>query len=510
MKTLVLVEAAIVAAVAVVALGGGQAPRAQPGPLLTSLEGIEVGEAWPGFRLTDWPVAVFDGTVTLLLHHPSPPAAFKPIVRWPVARVYSGRYPGVAGNSTVEIGGTRTATVVAGPGPASESVRLAYVEELFHVFWFQRHADLRPNEMTRYSYPIKNARNLELMLAEDEALARALDAGDAAAAASWAATAFRLRAEREGLLTADARAFETGLEMMEGVANYVARGAVGLKPGETARRLRDERQADQIRWRYYESGAAICLLLDRLVPAWKGRIDSEPGQTTIALLQNAVSRGSAHATPFSPADMAAFENRAVEAIARLNSHQRRVRSDVAEREGPRVVIETAQGGNPFRVRRFDPINLLVLDGGEVVHPRNLTLSSPAGTVEIVNPAYARGSFAGLVALTAAAGRHPLADGVRGLTLVGLRSVPRVEREGGALLVTADGVRIVLRHADVRVDGETLRIRVAAAAPSTGEDWGAASLRQVRGRSYRGGSRVARISPAWSRQAAALCPSGTST
>ncbi len=510
MKILVLVEAAIVAAVAVVALGGRQAPRIEPGPLLRSLEGIEAAEVWPDFRLTDWPVAVFDGTVTLLLHHPSPPAPFRPIVEWPVARAYRGRYPGVAGNSTVEIGGTRTATVVAGPGPASEHVRLAYVEELFHVFWFQRHADLRPNEMARYSYPVKSARNLELMLAEDEALARALDAGDAATAASWAATAFRLRAERDALLTGDDRAFETGLEMMEGVANYVARAAVGLKPCETARRLRDERQADQIRWRYYESGTAICLLLDRLEPGWKGRIDGEPGQTTVALLENAVSRGSVHATPFSPADMAAFENRAVEAIARLNAHQRRVRSDVAKREGPRVVIETAEGGDPFRVRRFDPINLLVLDGGEVIHPRNLTLSSPAGTVEVVNPAYARGSFAGLVALTAAAGRHPLADGVRCLTLVGLRGVPRIEREGGALLVAADGVRIVLRRADVRVDGETLRIKVAAAAPSAGEDWGATSLRQVRGPSYRGGSKAVRISPAWSCHVAALWPSDTST
>lgn len=467
MKFLVLVEAVITALVALVALAGGQTPRPESGPLLRSLEEIEAGQAWPGFRLTDWPVAVFDGTMTLLLHHPSPPAEFRPLERWPVARIYRGRYPGVAGNSTAEIGGTRTATIVAGPGAASESTRLAYVEELFHVFWLQRHADLRPNEMARYSYPVKDPGNLERMLAEDEALARALDAADTATAASWGATALRLRGERAALLTADDRAFETGLEMMEGIANYVARTVAGSKPGETARRLRDERQAEQIRWRYYDSGVAICLLLDRLEPGWKERIEGEPGQTTLALLRGAVSRSSARAMPFSPAELAAFDARAAEAIARLDSYQRRVRSEVAGREGPRAVIEIAEGHDPFRVLRFDPINLLVLDGGEVVHPRNITLSGPMGTVEMTNPAYGRGTFAGLVALTSGAGRHPLADGVRRITLAGLRGVPSVKREGGALLLEADGVRVALRHADVRIEGETFVITVSAAAPSGG-------------------------------------------
>lgn len=481
MKALVLVDAALLAVAAVAALAGGQATRPEVSQLLRGLDEIEAGEAWPGFRLTDWPVAVFDGTETLLVRHPSPPAEFRPLPGWPAVRAYPGRYPGVAGNSSVEISGARTATVVTAAGRANESSRLAYVEEVFHVFWLGRHADFRPNEMARYSYPVKDPQNLERLLAEDEALARALEAEDASSAAAWGAAALRLRHQRARLLTADDRAFETGLEMMEGIANYVARSVVGLKPCETARRLRDERQAEQIRWRYYDSGAAICLLLDRLEPGWKARIDGEPGQTTLALLEVAVSRNGARPASFSPAETAGFENRAATAIAELTSRQGRLRTELGGREGFRVVVEVAKGADPFRVRRFDPINLLVLDGGEVVHPRNITLSGPAGTVEITNPAYARGSFAGLVALSAAAGRHPLADGVRALTVVGLTGVPKVEREGGALLVEAEGIRIALRHADVRVDGETLRITVAGAASSAGErdPSGATMLLQVR-------------------------------
>jgi len=102
-------------------------------------------------------------------------------------------------------------------------------------------------------------RNLRRILAEDEALG-AEKAGDTAA---WAAVVLEIRHKRDALLTADDRAFETGLEMMEGTANYAARVAAGETPAATAARLRAERQADQIRWRYYNSGAAICLLLDR-------------------------------------------------------------------------------------------------------------------------------------------------------------------------------------------------------------------------------------------------------
>jgi hypothetical protein len=43
----------------------------------------------------------------------------------------------------------------------------------------------------------------------------------------------------------DDRAFETGLEMMEGTANYVARAAVGQKPESTVARLRAPWHPDQ-------------------------------------------------------------------------------------------------------------------------------------------------------------------------------------------------------------------------------------------------------------------------
>jgi len=257
-------EVLAVASVGLAVAAWGQAPERDVSSVLRAIDEAGARQAWPEFRLADWPIAIFDGTQTLLLRHPSPPPEFTPLPGRPGVLATAGRYPAVAGNSTVEIGGVRTATIVATPGAPLDSILLAYVEELFHVFWLRRHSNFRPNEMARYAYPVKDARNLRGVLAEDEALARALEAEGAAEAASWAARALEVRKERAGLLTDDDRAFETGLEMMEGTANYVARVVVGEKPAATAGRLRAGRPAEQLRWRYYDSGAAVCLLLDRL------------------------------------------------------------------------------------------------------------------------------------------------------------------------------------------------------------------------------------------------------
>jgi hypothetical protein len=105
------------------------------------------------------------------------------------------------------------------------------------------------------------------------------------------------------------------------------------------------------------------------------------------------------------------------------------------------------------------LNLLVLDAGEMVHPRYVTLSGSAGTIEVTNPGYARGSFDGTVAITRPAGRHPLAEGVRGVTIVGVRGTPRVASRDGRVTVEFEGGRIALDEAEVRTEGETIRVTV---------------------------------------------------
>ena len=471
MKSRVSLPAVILIAAATLApLARGQSP-ADAFSLLGSIDDAAARRVWPGFSLSDLPIALFDGTQTLLLRHPNPPPDFAPLEGHAAVLAAKGRHPAVAANSTVDLNGVRTATVVAPPGADREGTMLAYAEEVFHVFWLRRHANFRPDEMARYAYPVKNLENLRRLLAEDEALARGIEAVDARQAAAWAATVLDLRRERGPLLSPEGRAYETGLEMMEGTANYVARALVGLAPGETARRLRQARHAEQLRWRFYDSGAAACLLLDRLEqaappskPDWKTRIDGEPGTTTLMLLEAATARTGVNPARFAPEEWARFETQAKGVIGDLSARQAKVRQELLDRTGARIVVDAPNRAQPFSVTRFDPLNLLVLDGGEVVHPRFLTLSGAAGSIEIANPSFTRGAFTGVVALTQPAGSHPLGTGIRSVTLVGLARAPKLERTDGRVVVEADGVRLSLSGAEARVEGETLRVVLPAGVP----------------------------------------------
>lgn len=456
-STLLLTVALALTACAPAATGAQQTPERDVFAFVRALDDAGARHVWPGFDPSAWPIALFDGQQTILLRHPSPPPEFAPMPGRPGVFVMNGRHPAVVWNSTKDIGGVRTATVIATPDQEVESTMLACIEEVFHVFWLGRHTNFRPNEMARYAYPVKDILNLQRILAEDEALPRALEAEDLREAAGWAGAAIRIRNERLPQLSDDDRAFETGLEMMEGTANYVARVAVGQKGEATAARLRTERQPDQIRWRFYDTGAAMCFLLDRFQPDWKALIDRELERTTAGLLETAVARMDVRPAVFFATEAASFETRAASGIAALSERQRAAREDLLGRAGTRIVIEVAGEVEPLHVARFDPINLFVLDGGEVIHPNYITFTNPSGTIELANPGFARGSFAGTVALTRAAGRHPVADGVRALTIVGVRGVPQVDRSDGRLTVEAEGVRIALQGADARTAGDTLRI-----------------------------------------------------
>jgi hypothetical protein len=422
---------------------------------------------WPEFNPSSLPIALFDGENTILLRHPSPPPEFSPMPGHPGVLIAPGRQPSVVSNSTRDIGGVRTATVIATPAQSIESTSLAVMEEVFHVFWLARHPSFRPDEMTRYGYPVSDADNLQRLFAEDEALARALAAGDAEDAWRWAARALEIRRARTPALTDEVRVFETSMEMMEGTANYVARRAVGESPAHTADRLRVPRAAEAIRWRFYDSGAALCFVAERLLPGWRERLEGERTLTVAEMLAVALGERQQAPAVFTNADTNAFRARAAEAIADLAGRQQRLRADLLGRRGSRIVIDVAPGVDAFHLQRFDPINLMVLDGGEVAHPHFVSLTDPHGTIELTNPGYARESYAGTVGLTVSAGRHPLRDGIRQLTIVGIEGTPKIGRDGDTVTLDAPGIRLTLHGVDVRVEGDWVRItvRTSTTAPS---------------------------------------------
>jgi len=468
MKIMVPLVLSILCAGLPAAAALGASPGIAPGldldpvELVRSLDPRAMDGLWPGFDPSRLPIALFDGSRTWLLHHPAPPPEFARDPGRDGVLVMDGQHPSVVANSGVEMGGVRTATFVVWPGASAANARWTIVHELFHVFWMSRHANFRPNEMARYAYPVTDERVLNLCLAEEEALARALEAGSPAEAAEWAAAALLFRRERRPLLPDHhVSAFETGLEMLEGTACSVASTMAGERPEETSRKLRRDWPADEIRGRFYHSGAAGCLLLDRLRPGWKAEIDADQELTVERLLDETVIRMKAKAAELPAEDRKRIARRASAAAAELTGRRKQVRDDLLGRDAAKIAIEVPAGAEPFRLARFHPLYLMVLDSRQVAHEAYLTLSLPEGSVEVANPSFARNSFAGTVALTEGGGAQPLMN-IRRVTVVGVRGV-KVDRSGALVVIEGNGVKVSFRGATLTVEGETYRVSWPAAA-----------------------------------------------
>jgi hypothetical protein len=348
-------------------------------------------DVWPGFAIDRIPVAVFDGRRTTLHDHPSPPAEFP----------YEGRHPLVTANSSVQIGGIETATILS-PNPAPGLI----AHEKFHVHQRTRHPTWSANEADLFLYPLDDVDALSLQQREFDAWKRALE-GDVYAAR----LALALRRERFAKIGATAAAYERGTELNEGLATYVEH-----RVSKTPAVLKAV-AADAVRQRMYQTGLAIATLLDRHHPTWRETLEHGDPRPLDELLAAAIE----------PPTSAAEDVRAI----RARREQRK--RDFLGAKGWTVVITADRS---FFPERFDPLNVHVVAKGEVLHTRFVKLSGEQGSIEILNRA----------ALTEAAGDHPLFNGVRRIVLTGFATKPEV-RDGTLI---ADGVNAILKGAKVEI------------------------------------------------------------
>ena len=413
---------------------------------------------WPDFDPSAHPIAIYDGESTLLLRHPGPPEEFTPLTNRKGVWRASGRHAAMRWNSNVDLGGVRVATLLLTIEPGRPVVQEASIllHEVFHVFSKPRHLTWKPDEMHRYSYPLDDADNWALLLLEEEALARALEAEEDSVAAGWSALALRWRRQRTVSLVTEHLTFENALEMQEGTAVYVARLALGT-PRDTTR-LRQTRSPEELRWRFYDTGAALAAMLDRVDPGWKERLSAEPEVTMDTLLEAALERRGTVPAELSPVETASIRDRAEREIVELSTRRRRAREEFLS-QGSRITVIAPDSSEPLTVRDFDPLALQILADGEALHTRRLILEGAGGRIEFENPRFRRGSPAGVAALTVPAGAHPLVDGVARVTVSGFSGPPDVHREDGFVTVEAEGLRLHFKDAEVATLGDEVRVQI---------------------------------------------------
>jgi len=276
-----------------------------------------------------------------------------------------------------------------------------------------------------------------------------------------------LRRERFARLPDSAVAYERGAELHEGLAHYVERRAAEAVGGAARPPLaEDEFPADAVRRRCYAAGRGLALLLDRVCPDWKARLEGEDGQSPDELLAAALAvLPEVRVAParkadrpgqmgFSSDERAAALARAAADVERLLADRARERQSFFAQAGWTVEVVAGEGA-PLQCRGFDPMNVRRLPGGEVLHTRWLQLGNAAGEVEVL----------GGRALTEPAGAHPLFTGVRRLVVAGLGAEPRVQGSGGsgggaaAISLCAHALTGELRGARVVRDPRQQRLRV---------------------------------------------------
>ncbi len=405
-------------------------------------------EYWPGFEPLDVPLAVYADGRTYLFRHPNPPDGFSGLGSDSTDVLsYKGRHPAVTANSSADIGGAATATLLLDKVDKSDLTRIAAVavHEAFHVYQRRHHPDWIANEGDLLLYPIEDAGLLALRRLETASLDRALGAigNNRAAWTCWAHRALEFRQARFAALGEAFVAYERGTELNEGLARYVEARARGL---EVVAYPAPGFPADDVRNRAYATGATLALLLDRADPTWRDTF-SRDGTNLDAALRARLPDGAGSTCEFTADEAESMRDAARKDVRSVAAERTERRREFDATASWRVVVESA-GERPLWPRAFDPLNIARVDGG-ILHARYLELSADGDSVEVLDA-----DGIDVAALTESAGDHPLFNGVTRVTVVGIDE-PEVTVEGRRVTLQTAGLRGEFRSASLRRQAETL-------------------------------------------------------
>lgn len=401
-------------------------------------------ELWPGFDPVSVPLAVYDGERTILFRHPSPPEGYR---REGETAVREGRDPAVTANSSAEIGGVITGTLLLDgfdAGRPLDELAAVGIHEAFHVHQHRHHPTWQTNEANLFTYPVHDAELLSLRRQETAALRHAL-ADDAWM--PWARHVLDLRAERFARMDSVHAAYERGVELAEGLATLVEMRALG----RDTPRLRDGFFGpDEIRQRGYESGSALAFLIERLDPAWEDALIADPALTLDEALRRRLDARSSFAVSALPdAEVAVIEARARDDAGALREQRAAALDAFAATPGWRVTVETDLRHRLWP-QGFDPVNVLRVDD-TILHSRFLELGNEQGALAML----------GTSGVTHAAGEHPMWNGILSVEVCGLGDAsPTTAIEGDSVHVDAgDLLTVGFRDATLVRDDAARRITV---------------------------------------------------
>jgi len=182
-----------------------QRPSESSPSFAPSMNAVSRG-VWPGFDASAIPVALFDGERTVLLRHPRRRRSFRRCLDAPAPLIAKGRHPAVTATRRARLAaserhGDRDADPV---GRAHDAGRRGRGVPCLLA---GPHPAFRRTSWARYVYPLDDVENLGRLVAEDEALARALESRSSLETPMGSCRA-RGRRPRVAALADDVRTYE--------------------------------------------------------------------------------------------------------------------------------------------------------------------------------------------------------------------------------------------------------------------------------------------------------------
>jgi len=348
--------------------------------------GAELGPSiWPGFRPDTIPVRYVIPDVGAVVANWGAPL--------PDGYELLGE-TGLGWQPVAEAGAASTGIALAGRAIAQVVVRDAgyadlvgtAVHEAFHVYSWSKREDghwfgTGENSFLVTSYPVFDVENEHDVILEGRLLLDALGATSPETRNRTIEQFLAVRESRHRRLGHELARFEAAGEMNEGLAEYAlvrAREAVGEDVGTASSILRLENLAGEpersIRLRFYSTGPAMALLLDRLANGdWKDRLVVGENLDLQDALASAVGyraeerrRREAALAGHHAADIRRLARERAETLGAT----RRARADsILSEPGVLVVVSMARSGGTIGLCGIDPQNLLQGPDGVLLHTR---------------------------------------------------------------------------------------------------------------------------------------------
>lgn len=343
---------------------------------------------WPGFDIREIPVAAYDSVNTWLFFSDSAPEGFRQADHDTGVYVFKGQHPLVRGNSVVRFGETWTATSVlsnyarrTGEKYTPKDLAGIITHEQFHVFQRTKHPGWRQNDGILLFYPEETKEALFLRRMEKEAFKRAVLSTDKKEIAGWTLTALDYRKERLDMIPAPFGNYERDLQRTEGLSDYIERIARGVDP-LNASNMTNVIAPAGVRDLGYWEGRWIAMILDRLSPDWKMRLDSNDNLFLEEILDSALID-----SPFSKQTFSEGE------ISRLRLDSDRVFDDWQVKKAgeiesyknlPGYSIEISSISNPLNIRIFEPLEIELLPDRAVFHRLIFSAANQKGSIRVLN------------------------------------------------------------------------------------------------------------------------------